>query len=139
MSKSGTLAQPPQNRRKTGGKKLANGLDPSIGKATQIQPGEHRNPGGRPKSTPITDAYLKLLSSKFPGDPKGRTYAELLAEGQLKEGIKGKTPAAREITDRTEGPVVHAVEVSGKDSGPLEFNLNITFVDPEEISPDKHK
>ena len=133
MSKSGTLERSPQNRRKTGAGKLRNGLDPSIGKATQIQPGEVRNPGGRPKSTPITDAYLALLIKKFPGDPQGRTYAQLLAEGQLKEGIKGKTPAAKEITDRTEGPVVHAVEIGNSNKGPIEFHMEVEFVDPEDV------
>jgi hypothetical protein len=135
MSKSGTLEQKKPKPLRSGVKqaspKLRGGLDPSIGKATQFQPGQSPNPGGRPKTTAITDAYLKLLPSKFPGDPKGRTYAELLAEGQLKEGIKGKTPAAKEITDRTEGPVVHAVEIANSGKGPLEFHMEVEFVDPE--------
>jgi len=39
----------------------------------------------------------------MPGDPKGRTYAQVAAEGQFNRAIKGKTEAAREIADRLEG------------------------------------
>jgi hypothetical protein len=60
------------------------------------------NPKGRgPK--PITEAYAKLARKKVPGDPKGRTYADLVAEGQYASARKGKTDAAREIADRLEG------------------------------------
>jgi hypothetical protein len=60
------------------------------------------NPKGRsPK--PITEAYAKLAHKKVPGDAKGRTYAELVAEGQYTAAGKGKTDAAREIADRLEG------------------------------------
>jgi hypothetical protein len=111
MSKSGKTARPPQKRRTNGGQKLRNGLDPSIGKATQIKRGEVRNPGGRPKSKLLSEAYRTLLATEFPGDKKGRTYAELIAEGQLREAIKGKTPAAKEAADRTEGPVTQQHEV----------------------------
>ena len=101
-------------------------------RAYRWRKGESGNPGGRPKRKIITEAYEALLETKFPGDPKGRTYAQLLAEGQMKSAIKGKTDAAREVTDRTEGPVSRIIEVGGKDSGPIEFNLNVKFRDNQD-------
>ena len=38
----------------------------------------------------LTDAYADMADQKYPGDPKGRTYAELAAEGQFNAAIKGK-------------------------------------------------
>src|ERR1700674_3980582 len=40
------------------------------------------NPSGRPRK-PITDAYADIAEQKYPDDPKGRTYAQLAAEGQF--------------------------------------------------------
>jgi hypothetical protein len=60
------------------------------------------NPSGRPRK-PITDPYADIATQKYPGDPKGRTYAQLAAEGQFNAAIKGKTDTAREIADRLEG------------------------------------
>ena len=57
----------------------------------------------------ITEAYTKLAHKKVPGDPKGRTYAELIAEGQYTAAGKGKTEAAREIADRLEGKAVQPI------------------------------
>jgi hypothetical protein len=48
------------------------------------------NPSGRPRK-PITDAYADIAEQKYPDDPKGRTYAQLAAEGQFNAAIKGKT------------------------------------------------
>src|SRR5580692_7302042 len=75
--------------------------------------GQSGNPNGRPK-TPITDAYRRLCKRK-PLDKDGKksekTYAQLLAEGQFRAAIKGKTEAAKEITERLEGKVPQATHV----------------------------
>ena len=94
------------------------------------QPGESGNPSGRPKSE-VTDAYRFLARCKVPGDPQGRTYAELLAEAQFWAAIGGATTAAREITDRLEGKSVQRVDVGNLDETPLELNLTVKFSDPE--------
>jgi Family of unknown function (DUF5681) len=94
------------------------GGNPAKIKPFEFQPGQSGNPSGRPKKH-ITEAYLKLLGRKFPGDPKRRTYAELIAEAQAKEAIKGKTQAAIEITDRTEGKTTQAHELSGPSGAPI--------------------
>jgi hypothetical protein len=83
------------------------------------------NPNGRgPK--PITEAYTKLAHKKVPGDPKGRTYAELVAEGQYTAAGKGKTEAAREIADRLEGKAVQPIV--GDTTAGMSVTLNIEVV-----------
>jgi hypothetical protein len=62
----------------------------------------------------------------MPGDPKGRTYAQVAAEGQCKAAIKGKTDAAREIADRLEGEAVQPVV--GDNTAGMSVTLNIEVV-----------
>jgi hypothetical protein len=79
------------------------------------------NPSGRPRK-PITDAYADIAEQKYPGDPKGRTYAQVAAEGQYTAAGKGKTEAAREIADRLEGK---AVQPFGDDTAGTSVTVNI--------------
>jgi hypothetical protein len=46
---------------------------------------------------PITEALLKLAVQKVPGDARGRTYAEVLAERLFKAALRGNVAAFREI------------------------------------------
>lgn len=72
-------------------------------RAHQYKPGQSGSPGGRRKK-PVTTAYVELLNRPVPGDPKGRTGAELIALSMLKAVIEsGDVYAAKEITDRVEG------------------------------------
>jgi hypothetical protein len=82
------------------------------------------NPGGRPRK-PITEAYADIAEQKYPGDPKGRTYAQVAAEGQFNAAIKGKTDAAREIADRLEGK---AAQPFGDETAGMSVTLNIEVV-----------
>jgi hypothetical protein len=84
----------------------------SLANLRHFQKGRSGNPGGRPK-TPVTDAYRRVAKKRYPNDPENRTYAQLVAEGQFKAAINGKTEAAKEITDRLEGKVPQATHVSG--------------------------
>jgi hypothetical protein len=84
------------------------------------------NPGGRTRSEieflrgvarrdpvaqrTITNALVSKLSEKVPGDTQGRSYAEAVASVMLREALRGNVNAAREITDRVEGRVVHDVD-----------------------------
>jgi hypothetical protein len=61
----------------------------------------------------------------MPGDPKGRTYAQVAAEGQFNTAIKGKTEAARDIAGRLEGK---AVQPLGDDTAGMSVSLNIEVV-----------
>jgi hypothetical protein len=88
-------------------------FDPEIGKATQWRRGQASpNPGGRPSKTPLVDAYRRLLETPYPGDERGRTYAQRIAEVVCFEAGGGDLAAVREITDRTEGKARQNVEMN---------------------------
>src|SRR5206468_3719755 len=88
-------------------------FDPAIGAATQWRKGQPSpNPGGRPSKTPVTDAYRRLLEMPYPGDQRGRTYAQRIAEIVGFEAGGGDLAAIREITDRTEGKARQNVEMN---------------------------
>src|ERR1700683_1025558 len=70
------------------------------------------NPRGRPKKAPISEAYARHVQDPLPDDlcsklrlPKGATWADAMALGQLRSAVKGNTVAAKEIADRIEGRV----------------------------------
>jgi hypothetical protein len=79
-------------------------FDPEIGRSTRWAKGQPSpNPGGRPSKTLLTDAYRRLLETPYPGDERGRTYAQRIAEVVCFEAGGGDLAAVREIADRTEG------------------------------------
>jgi hypothetical protein len=49
------------------------------------------------------DAYRRLLETPYPGDQRGRTYVQRIAEVVCYEAGGGDLAAIREIADRTEG------------------------------------
>jgi hypothetical protein len=82
------------------------------------KPGQSGNPDGRPKKKPLSISYEKLVTAKIPHDHaivrqvpwlKGKSWADAIAYGQVLEGAKGGTPAAKEIADRVEGAVVRTL------------------------------
>jgi hypothetical protein len=88
-------------------------FDPEIGRRTQWTKGQASpNPGGRPSKTPLSDAYRQLLGKPYPGDQRGRTYVERIAEVVCYEAGGGDLAAIREITDRTEGKARQNVEMN---------------------------
>jgi hypothetical protein len=95
-------------------------FDPEIGRATRWTKGQASpNPGGRPSKTPLSDAYRRLLETPYPGDERGRTYVERIAEVVCYEAGGGDLAAIREITDRTEGRPRQNVEMN-----PMNFDLS---------------
>jgi hypothetical protein len=94
----------PENRRKTG-----TGI--AIGEATRFKPGESGNPGGRPKTAPLSQACRELLGQSIPGDPGQRTYAEAIAQTLVEKALKGDIRAAQELGDRVEGRARQAIEI----------------------------
>src|ERR1700683_546374 len=80
------------------------------GKAHRWKKGQSGNPSGRPKSKTLSDAYRNKLEEPVPNDPEGRTWAELIAEAQVRDAVRGNVQAAREIADRTEGRARQAIE-----------------------------
>lgn len=78
---------------------------------------------------PITDALRAQLSNVKKGDRQKRTFAELIADAQIKKAMKGSTMAAKEVADRVEGKARERVEVAVE--APLEFNVTVNFVDSD--------
>ncbi len=91
-------------------------FDPEIGKATRWRKGQASpNPGGRPKSRLLSEALRTRLAEVKPGDPAGRTYAEVVAANLIDiactEG-SAAVHAASEIADRLEGRSRQQIEVA---------------------------
>jgi hypothetical protein len=95
-------------------------FDPEIGSATRWTKGQASpNPGGRPSKTPLSDAYRRLLETPYPGDERGRTYVERIAEVVCYEAGGGDLAAVREIAERTEGKPRQNVEMNPIDLSKL--------------------
>jgi hypothetical protein len=93
-------------------------FDPEIGRATRWTKGQPSpNPGGRPSKTPLSDAYRRLLETPYPGDERGRTYVERIAEVICYVAGGGDLAAIREVTDRVEGRPGQNVEMNGTSLG----------------------
>lgn len=72
----------------------------SLANLKPIQPGEIRNPEGRPKDTPLKKAAKQLIAE----------YKEALAEALpmlspvlIKQAMRGDVPAIKELHDRAMG------------------------------------
>jgi len=92
---------------------MGKGNNPNIaqyGKSHRWKKGQSGNPSGRPKSKTLSDAYRSKLEERVPNDPESRTWAELIAEAQVRDAVRGNVQAAREIADRTEGRARQAIE-----------------------------
>ncbi len=120
----------PQNRRKTGAG--CGGIVPPV--EYRFKPGQSGNPGGRPKSKLVTQAYQELLEEV---DRKsGKTFAQIIAEKVIREALNNNLAAVKEITDRTEGKAAQAVVVGGAGGGPPTMRVIIWDVSkgpPKEI------
>ena len=89
------------------------------GKKTRFQTGRSGNPGGRPKKRPISGRYAEMAETELPDDlqkllrlPKGATYGDAIAMGQVRAAIKGKTEAAREFREAIEGKATQRIEIA---------------------------
>jgi Alcohol dehydrogenase GroES-like domain/Family of unknown function (DUF5681) len=96
----------PQNRHETGFR----GPSPDVGKATQFKPGVCANPGGRPKSKLLSEAYRRKLEDI--GQTGDCSEADRIAEAIVNKAASGFVGAAHEIADRTEGKAVRAVTLT---------------------------
>jgi hypothetical protein len=52
-----------------------------------------------------------LLARTIPSDPKGRTYAEAIAEALAEKAVAGDIRAAQELADRAEGRARQSIEI----------------------------
>jgi hypothetical protein len=106
----------PENRRKTGEANLGRGV------AFRWKPGQSGNPGGRPRTVRLSEAYRAKLASPVPGDPLGRTVAEAIADKLAQQALKGDIRAAEELADRVEGR-------PGQDNPATEHGVKVIIVD----------
>ena len=91
-------------------------FDPNIGVNTRWRKGQpSSNPGARPKSRLLSEALRIRLAQVKPGDPAGRTYAEIIAENLVEiacsEGPSAVN-AATELSNRVEGRARQQVEIA---------------------------
>jgi hypothetical protein len=91
------------------------------------------NPSGRPRKAPISDAYARHVGDPLPDDlrsklrlPKGATWADAMALGQMRSAVRGNTPAAKEIADRIEGRVTQPI--SGENGEPVEVKWTVEVI-----------
>jgi hypothetical protein len=71
------------------------------------------NPGGRPRTKPITEELERLLQEEAPND-NGQTWAAVIAEALLHQARKGDVRAISELANRIEGKPLQALDVSGE-------------------------
>jgi len=125
--------------KKGGPKKFGSGIDPAVGKATQIKKGQRLKGAGRPKRKLMTDALLKVGAQRVPrrqiealnvkgaGLRYGITWAEMAALGMFKRGAEGVVENFNTVADRTDGPVRQ--EISGPEGGPIAFTEDVNVHD----------
>ena len=87
----------PEYRRQTAEANLARG------EAHRFKPGQSGNPGGRPRTAKLSEACRAKLASPIPGDPEGRSFADVIADKFALQALKGDIRAAQELADRAEG------------------------------------
>lgn len=85
-------------------------------KPFQFKKGQSGNPGGRPKTKPFWDAIQKHLE-EHPED------AAAIIRDHFKRAKKGSIAHARELMDRTDGPVKQVTEHTGEGGGPVEHTI----------------
>lgn len=98
----------PQSRLRTGeGRSPRSGTIPPP--EFRFKPGQSGNPGGRPKTKLISQAYRDFLQ-EF-DTKKRRTMAQEIAKQVIQKALKGDLAAAKETTDRTEGRAVDQTQL----------------------------
>ena len=103
-------------------------------------PGVSGNPGGRPRTAHLSQAYREELERIGDDD---HTNAELVAKRMVKTAVHGRRDpaaimAASELADRTEGKAQQSVHVEhGMDQRTAEIiaNLAARWLDGQDIPP----
>lgn len=66
------------------------------------KPGQSGNPGGRPRTRPLTDELVQLLEGEAPNSD-GKSWAYVIAEALLKRARNGDVRAFAVLANRIEG------------------------------------
>jgi Family of unknown function (DUF5681) len=74
--------------------------------------GQSGNPGGRPRTKPLTARYAAVLETELPDDirrskrlPRGTTFGDAIALMLARAALKGDRGALAELMDRVEGKI----------------------------------
>lgn len=78
------------------------------------------NPGGRPKTLPITDVLKEELEKRGKHNVQ---VARAIARKLIELALAGNMDAIAMIGDRTEGKPTQRSEHSGPDGGPIPFEI----------------
>ena len=89
----------------------------------QFKPGQSGNPGGRPKTTPLTDALCELLDKPYTGDAHHRTLAQVIADALVKRAAKGSVAHFNAVADRVEGRPRQMMELGGPGGGAIPITV----------------
>ncbi|HEY6329044.1 MAG TPA: DUF5681 domain-containing protein [Blastocatellia bacterium] len=86
-----------------------------------FQPGQSGNPGGRTKSGgyPLSDRIRANMTTPLPGDPRGRTLGELIADNVSESAARGDFKSLLQVFDRVEGPPRRRAEPSRSEDAAL--------------------
>lgn len=90
--------------------------------AAQFQPGQSGNPGGRPKSKPITDELNKLLAELTGKGKNQKTLAKAIAQAMVAQARRGNAKVLAELMNRVEGKVADKIE--GEVAGKIEVTIH---------------
>jgi len=98
-----------------------------------FQKGTSGNPGGRPKSKPVTDALRVILDTRDPvnvlDDCPDETNATRLARQMFHKAMNGDAATIEKLVDRTEGKPVQPI--SGDEEGPPLTTITYHYIRPE--------
>lgn len=78
-------------------------------KLSQFPKGVSGNPGGRPRTTPITKAMAKIARSKAGRELIAATITDVLSKSGMAAVL-----LLREMAERLEGPVTQNIHVTGE-------------------------
>ena len=83
-------------------------------RATRIQPGEVRNPAGRPPGIKYVSDYLREKLGKVKdGTVEAEAIADALIAMAKDTKMRGFVPALQELLNRTEGKVLDTHKIEG--------------------------
>lgn len=95
----------------------------------QFKPGESGNPGGRPKTRPVTDYVREQLERQIPTVMRVKlpavfaqlygesaTFGQMLAFQMIAQAATGERRAMKEVLDRVEGKVTQQLASDEIDS-----------------------
>jgi len=96
--------------------------------------GQSGNPGGRPKSSALSEALRAKLKSDTVKKLSSRTFAEKLSDRLVEEGLDGNVAAIVAIGDRTEGKPAVTMNVNEGADG-IKTLIEICHAKYNELEP----